>query len=182
MGSRSGQSRTASARDPLVLDLTIIWSAAGWPASRRRRGADREPRCVSNARRSRHGRYGSRETPQAGPTLRWPDFGRTTLQNKERRRQPAKPSGQASHQVPRSLLRAALSTDQPLVPLARRRTGVKNGCGTARDVVSFLVRLRPRISLTPGAGFLRGCSLLLRARGLDSSARPRFPGRYRLAG
>ena len=75
-----------------------------------------------------------------------------------------------------------LSTDQPLVPLARRRTGVKNGCGTARDAVTFLARLRPRISLAPGAGFLRGCSLLLRARGLDSSARPRFPGRYRLAG
>jgi len=41
-----------------------------------------------------------------------------------------------------------------LVPLARRRTGVKNGGGTARDVVAFLVRLRPRISLTPGAGSL----------------------------
>jgi hypothetical protein len=75
-----------------------------------------------------------------------------------------------------------LATDQPLVPLARRRTGVKNGGGTVRDVVSFLVRLRPRISLTPGAGLPRGRSLLLRARGLDSSARPRFPGRYRLAG
>jgi len=74
------------------------------------------------------------------------------------------------------------TTDQPLVPLARRCTGVKNGVGAARDVVSFLARLRPRISLTPGAGFLRGCSLLLRARGLDSSARPRFPGRCRLAG
>src|SRR5689334_19008525 len=73
-------------------------------------------------------------------------------------------------------------TDQPLVPLARRRTGVKNGCGTARDVVSFLVRSRPRISLTPGTGLPRGRSLSLRARGLDSSARPRFPGRYRLAG
>jgi len=59
-----------------------------------------------------------------------------------------------------------VSTDQPLVPLARRRTGVKNGCGTARDAVTFLVRSRPRISLALGAGFLRGCSLLLRARGL----------------
>ena len=75
-----------------------------------------------------------------------------------------------------------VSTDQTLVPLARRRTGVKNGCGTARDAVTFLVRSRPRISLALGAGFLRGCSLLLRARGLDSSARPRFPGRYHLAG
>jgi hypothetical protein len=73
-------------------------------------------------------------------------------------------------------------TDQPLVPLARRRTGVKNGCGTARDVVAFLVRSRPRISLTPGAGLPRGRSLSLRARGSDSSARPRFPGRYHLAG
>ena len=44
------------------------------------------------------------------------------------------------------------TTDQPLVTLARRRTGVKNGRGTARDVVCFLVRLRPRVSLTPGAG------------------------------
>ena len=34
--------------------------------------------------------------------------------------------------------------DQPLVPLVRRRTGVKNGCGAARDVVTFLARLRPR--------------------------------------
>jgi hypothetical protein len=41
-----------------------------------------------------------------------------------------------------------------LVSLARRRTGVKNGGGTARDVVAFLVRSRPRISLT--ACFERG--------------------------
>ena len=75
-----------------------------------------------------------------------------------------------------------LSTDQPLVPLARRRTGVKNGCGTARDVVSFLVRSRPRISLTPGTGLPRGRSVPLRARGLDSSARRPVPGRYHLAG
>src|ERR1035437_7960723 len=58
----------------------------------------------------------------------------------------------------------------------------ENSGGTARDVVFPLVRLRPRVSLTPGAGFLRGRSLLLRARGLVSSARPRFPGRYHLAG
>jgi hypothetical protein len=32
----------------------------------------------------------------------------------------------------------------------------ENGCGTARDVVVHLVRLRPRFSLTPGAGHLRG--------------------------
>src|SRR5947207_15264123 len=68
-----------------------------------------------------------------------------------------------------------LATDQPLVLLARRRTGVKNGGGTARDVVSFLARSRPRISLTPGAGLPRGRSLSLRARGLDSSARPPVP-------
>ncbi len=54
-----------------------------------------------------------------------------------------------------------VSTELPLMPLARHRTGVKNGGGTARDVGSFLVRLRPRISLTPGAGYLRGRSLLL---------------------
>ena len=66
--------------------------------------------------------------------------------------------------------------DQPLVSLARRRTGVKNGCGTARDVVCFLVRSRPRISLTPGAGLPRGRSLSLRARGLDSPLAPGSPG------
>ena len=55
---------------------------------------------------------------------------------------------------------ATQSTDQPLVPLARRRTAVKNGCGTARDVGVSLVRLRPRVSLTPGAGYPRGCALL----------------------
>jgi len=53
-------------------------------------------------------------------------------------------------------VRVTQSTDQPLVPLARRRTGVKNGCGTARDVVSFLARSRPRISLTPGNRSLQG--------------------------
>src|SRR5712672_3085277 len=62
--------------------------------------------------------------------------------------------------------RPPIPTDQPLVPLARRRTGVKNGGGTARDVVSFLARSRPRISLTPGAGLPRGRSLSLRARGV----------------
>jgi hypothetical protein len=36
-----------------------------------------------------------------------------------------------------------LAADQPLVTLARRHTGVKNGGGTAREVVFFLVRLRP---------------------------------------
>ena len=65
---------------------------------------------------------------------------------------------------------------------ARRRTGVKIAGGTARDVVLTLVRLRPPVSLTPGAGYPRGRSLLLRARGSVSSARPRFPGRYHLAG
>jgi len=65
---------------------------------------------------------------------------------------------------------------------ARRRTGVKIAGGTARDVVLTLVRLRPPVSLTPGAGHPRGRSLLLRARGSVSSARPRFPGRYHLAG
>jgi hypothetical protein len=49
--------------------------------------------------------------------------------------------------------------DQPLVPPARRRTGVKNSGGTARDVVTFLVRLSPRISLTPGTGLPRDRSL-----------------------
>ena len=32
-----------------------------------------------------------------------------------------------------------------MVPLARRRTGVKNGCGTARDVVCFVATLEFRI-------------------------------------
>src|SRR5262249_56409460 len=43
----------------------------------------------------------------------------------------------------------------PGIP-AGRRTGVKNGGGTARDVVVLLVRLRPRFSPTPGAGYPRG--------------------------
>ena len=63
-----------------------------------------------------------------------------------------------------------------LVPLARRRTGVKNGGGTARDVVAFLVRSRPRISLTPGTGLSRGRSLSPRARGSDSPLAPGSPG------
>ena len=67
------------------------------------------------------------------------------------------------------------STDQPLVPLAWRRAGVRNGGGTARDVVVLLVRSRPRISLTPGTGLPRGRSVPLRARGLDSSARRPVP-------
>jgi hypothetical protein len=37
-----------------------------------------------------------------------------------------------------TLDRRDLVTDQPLVPLARRRTGVKNSGGTARDVGSLL--------------------------------------------
>ena len=49
---------------------------------------------------------------------------------------------------------------QPLIPLARRRTGVKIAGGTARDVVFPLVRLRPRVSLTPGTGHPRGRSML----------------------
>ena len=58
----------------------------------------------------------------------------------------------------------------------------ENGFGTARDVVASLVRLRPRVSLTLGTGFSRGRSLSLLARGSVSSARPRLPGRYHLAG
>ncbi len=44
----------------------------------------------------------------------------------------------------------------PRYRCARRRTGVKIAGGTARDVVATLVRLRPRVSLTPGAGYPRG--------------------------
>ena len=72
--------------------------------------------------------------------------------------------------------------DSPWCRCARRRTGVKMAGGTACDVVFHLVRLRPPDSLTLGAGSLRGRSLLLRARGSVSSARPRLPGRYHLAG
>jgi hypothetical protein len=87
------------------------------------------------------------------------------------------------HQLDGTPTRRPFATSlQPLILLPRRRTGVKMAGGTARDVVASLVRLRPRYSLTPGAGSLRGCSLLLRARGSVSSARPRFPGRYQLAG
>jgi hypothetical protein len=53
---------------------------------------------------------------------------------------------------------------------------VKMGGGTACDVVSTLVRLRPPVSLTPGAGHSRGRSLSPRARGSVSSARPGSPG------
>ena len=74
-----------------------------------------------------------------------------------------------------------LFSGQPQIPLARRRTGVKIAGGTARDVVFPWSRLRPRVSLTPGAGHPRGRSMSLRARGLVSSARPRLPGRYHLA-
>ncbi len=35
---------------------------------------------------------------------------------------------------------------------ARRRSGVKNGGGTARDVVFPVAGPRPRVSLTPGSG------------------------------
>ena len=84
----------------------------GWPTSRRRCGADREPRCVSNARRSSHGRYGSRETPQAGPTLRCPDLAVQRCKIRKDDASQRKPSGQASDQMPKSLLRVALSTDQ----------------------------------------------------------------------
>ena len=55
-----------------------------------------------------------------------------------------------------------------MVPLARRRTGVKNGCGAVRDVVCFLVRLRPRISLTLGSGSYQGPFIVA------SSTRVRF--------
>ena len=58
-----------------------------------------------------------------------------------------------------------LATDQPLVGLARRRTGVKNGGGTARDVVSFLVRLRP---VTPNyRGPWKGPFCRLEAEGFE---------------
>ncbi|HEX3312657.1 MAG TPA: hypothetical protein VHS32_40975, partial [Streptosporangiaceae bacterium] len=51
-----------------------------------------------------------------------------------------------------SLTFVPLAMDQPLVPLARRRTGVKMAGGTACDVVSSLVAGRPRFSLALGAG------------------------------
>src|SRR5260370_39458211 len=44
----------------------------------------------------------------------------------------------------------------PRCRCGRRRTGVKMAGGTARDVVVSLVRSRPRVSLTPGAGFPEG--------------------------
>ena len=71
---------------------------------------------------------------------------------------------------------------QPPVSLRATPYRRENSGGTARDVVLTLVRLRPPVSLTPGAGHPRGRSLCARARGSVSSARPRFPGRYRLAG
>ena len=71
---------------------------------------------------------------------------------------------------------------QPPVSLRATPYRRENSGGTARDVVLTLVRLRPPVSLTPGAGHPRGRSLCARARGSVSSARPRFPGRYHLAG
>jgi hypothetical protein len=56
-----------------------------------------------------------------------------------------------------------------LAPLARRRTGVKNSGGTARDVVIFLVRLSPRISLTPGTGLPQGPFIVARLRHVAQS-------------
>src|SRR5262245_56974480 len=53
--------------------------------------------------------------------------------------------------------------------------------GTDRDVVVFLAWLRPRFSLTPGAGHQGAVHCCARARRSVSSARPRFPGRYTLA-
>ena len=75
-----------------------------------------------------------------------------------------------------------VSGSAPWYRCARRRTGVKMAGGTARDVVVSLVRLRPRVSLTPGTGFQGAVHCCVRARGLVSSVRPRFPGRYHLAG
>ena len=57
--------------------------------------------------------------------------------------------------LPRAQLRSFFRVS-PRYRCARRRTGVKIAGGTARDVVSSWSRLRPRVSLTPGAGYLRG--------------------------
>jgi hypothetical protein len=69
---------------------------------------------------------------------------------------------------------AATSYGSALMPLARRRTGVKNGCGTARDVVVFLVRLRPRISLVAGSRLPEG--LFIVASSTAGQILPLAPG------
>jgi hypothetical protein len=65
---------------------------------------------------------------------------------------PAHPGGKAA----RGRKIAGLSSGQPWYPLRGRRSGVKMAGGTARDVVAFLVRWRPPVSLTLGAGYPKG--------------------------
>jgi hypothetical protein len=87
----------------------------------------------------------------AGPLLAgfWPDKDeqcRSTMRTSERhsaRSAVIRPGRECS----RRYLRIS-----PRYPGGGCRTGVKMAGGTARDVVVFLVRLRPRFSLTPGAG------------------------------
>jgi hypothetical protein len=70
----------------------------------------------------------------------------------ERAARPPRPDQPGSADAPPGAAARPLTlrfSDQPLVPLARRRTGVKIAGGTARDVVFPLVRLRPRVSLRP---------------------------------
>jgi hypothetical protein len=64
----------------------------------------------------------------------------------------------------------------PRCRCARRRTGVKIGGGTARDVLSLWSRLRPRVSLTPGTGYLRGRSLCFEHAGQFLPHPPGSPG------
>jgi len=53
-------------------------------------------------------------------------------------------------------LRSVIVSGQPLMPLRAAPYRRENSGGTVRDVVCFSVRLRPPVSLAPGAGSLRG--------------------------
>ena len=70
----------------------------------------------------------------------------------------------------------------PWCRCARRRTGVKNGGGAARDVVAFLVRLRPSDQPDAGSRSSQGPFIVASSTRVSFSARPRFPGRHLLAG
>ena len=69
---------------------------------------------------------------------------------------------------------------------ARRMQETRSFGTTKREVLALADWLRswqvPAVVMEATSDYGRGRSLLLRARGLDSSARPRFPGRCHLAG
>jgi SAM-dependent methyltransferase len=60
-----------------------------------------------------------------------------------------------------------------LVPLARRRTGVKNGCGTARDVVTQVAAVEPSdLGWKLAGSRLKASSVPVQRSGLDGQSLP----------